>query len=854
MAALPTGHQPLVWPPPPDTVVKHGWKVLLALAVPAAVATYSGAHQPISDKERQWLTEELEQRKKRLREILEKSKALLAGEESARLRISGRELLTACSAVDQLSPGDGALSESLLCTAQLLKHEVLLANQETNAGTVARYRDGSELEKVLKSVEGLRALCRKSRRLAASKQLLSAIEELRSPEQSGTRTLRKLQSSDLSKALKLLALVKASLPFVGLTALMSMGVGVLKAAEVYYRAQSLEVFRSQGFHWGTFRRLTAALSITKGMALCLEVLQSRCEAWGDRQIAIALRTEMYRALLRQDFEWYRLGQKDERNVHEILGKTVFSLPVEVSAFLKAPRQLMDLLANVTAQAAVIRQRSSRLLYAMVALHWLQLGLNSGIRWLKRMALDTISHANPQPDNSLWMEPLLPQNLPTVRSFAAEGKALANWHVFWHQGNRVEQQRVSTEHAFAPLSQVCTEATTIAEEAWCGHLVQSGDVPAGEVESLMHYARNISQTFRGAYTDVQRMQTTLRPLAQAWDLLSVHPSIGIEGGRTPQSRARGEIAFEGVSFSYPGSTSAASPLVLQDVSFTVAAGSVCGLTGSSGGGKSTLIQLLERFYDPCKGKILLDGEDIRSLNPSWLRRQISVVSQRPRLFKVSLYENLTYGCDTPKTQAQVEEACRAANIYHLVFENPQRFPSGLHSHVSGDVLSGGELQRVAIARALLADSPILVLDEATSALDSESQSLVSQALDRVMVGRTVLSIAHRLETIKSADWIICLRGGKVVEQGTHTDLVSLGGHYAQLYNEQIESTSVGAQLSQSQAKDETHARPRFFNDAPEAHMDTEETTRHVKTTEDQNDEECTPRMKELRKASSRVLQA
>lgn len=861
--------RPLSWPPPPELVSRHGWKAFLAVAIPAALATYLGVRQPISEKEQEWLKTELERRKRRLQEIHGKAEALLAGDAAARLRISGRELLAACTAVDQLSPGDEAVSQGLLCTALLLQHEVRHVVQETAAGTAARYKDGSELEKVLLCVEQLRALAGGTfgiRQRTAS-ELKSTMEELRGLVHEGEAMVQRMRSSDLAKSLKLLTLVRTSLPFVGLTAVLSMGVGVLKAAEVYYRAQSLEVFRNKGFQWHLFRKVVSALAVTKAISLCLEVLQSRCEVWGDHRIASALRTEMYRVMLRQDFEWYRIGQKDERNVQEILGQTVFSLPVDVAAFLRAPRQLLDLVANVGAQAAVIRQRSSSLLYAMVAIHWLQMGLNTGLRWLKRKVLNAIEGANPKPANSLWMEPLLPQNLPTVKSFAAEGKALANWHVFWHQGERVEQQMAATEHVFAPLTQICTEATTIAEEAWCGSLVQHGDVPVGEMESLIHYAHNISQTIRNAYGDVQRMQKTFRPLARAWDLIAIKPSIGIDGGIIPCRRAKGEIIFENVSFAYPAASAASTPLVLRNVSFKVAAGTVCGLTGKSGGGKSTLIQLLERFYDPCSGRVLLDGEDIRSLNPSWLRRQVAVVSQRPRLFNVSLYENLTYGCDDEKTPAEVEKACRAANIYSLVFENPQRFPSGLHSHVSGDTLSGGELQRVAIARALLADSPVLVLDEATSALDSESQSLVSQALERVMAGRTVLSIAHRLETIKGADCIFFLGAGEVVEQGTHIDLVKAGGQYAELYNEQVKSTAVAAEEplpSQSKAKVEHGDLPG----APDSQSSEKSLSTRTEAQEDEeegegqdswaaaetepNEDSCSPRMAMLRRDSSRTL--
>ena len=250
-----------------------------------------------------------------------------------------------------------------------------------------------------------------------------------------------------------------------------------------------------------------------------------------------------------------------------------------------------------------------------------------------------------------------------------------------------------------------------------------------------------------------------------------------GGSLAIARARGEIEFRDVSFMY-GSDKGS---VLHNVSFHVQPGETVAIVGRSGSGKTTLVGLVPRFYDVQEGAVLLDGVDVREYRLTDLRSQVGFVSQDVVLFNDTIRNNIAFNA-VDKTQAQVEAAARAANVMEFVALQPQGFETPLHDR--GQNLSGGQRQRISIARALLKDSPVLILDEATAALDNESERRVQQELSVLMQGRTTLVIAHRLSTIESADRIIVLDEGRIVEMGNHRELLSLGGLYAALHGMQF----------------------------------------------------------------------
>jgi subfamily B ATP-binding cassette protein MsbA len=218
--------------------------------------------------------------------------------------------------------------------------------------------------------------------------------------------------------------------------------------------------------------------------------------------------------------------------------------------------------------------------------------------------------------------------------------------------------------------------------------------------------------------------------------------------------------------------------LQGISFTARQGDMIALVGASGAGKSTLVDLLPRFIEPTHGRITLDGVDLREITLPSLRALIGIVSQDTVLFNDSVRANIAYGAGDRYTPAQIEAAARAANAHGFISELPQGYDTALGER--GARLSGGQRQRLAIARALLTDPPILILDEATSALDTESERLVQEAIDRLLSGRTVFVIAHRLSTVVNATRIFVLDRGQIVESGTHAALLATGGQYARLH--------------------------------------------------------------------------
>jgi ATP-binding cassette, subfamily B, bacterial MsbA len=245
--------------------------------------------------------------------------------------------------------------------------------------------------------------------------------------------------------------------------------------------------------------------------------------------------------------------------------------------------------------------------------------------------------------------------------------------------------------------------------------------------------------------------------------------------------RESLRFEGVGFSY-----VPDEQVLRGVDFHVRPGEVVALVGPSGGGKSTLVDLVARFYDPTEGRILLDGMDLRQISPRSLRQRLGIVTQETILFHDTVRANIAYALPDSSLEA-VERAARAANAHEFIAQLPQGYDTVLGER--GTRLSGGQRQRIAIARAILRDPPILIFDEATSALDSESERLVQDAIEHLLQGRTVFVIAHRLSTILNADQILVLEGGRIVQRGTHEQLLAEGGLYGKLYRLQYEQRLV-----------------------------------------------------------------
>src|SRR6202020_1318183 len=315
--------------------------------------------------------------------------------------------------------------------------------------------------------------------------------------------------------------------------------------------------------------------------------------------------------------------------------------------------------------------------------------------------------------------------------------------------------------------------------WRGSLlILAGWMTAGELTVFLSYLASFFKPVK----DLASMNNSIAQTAVAVERIrTILDADAILPEKTDASEKtiKGEIVFDHVAFAYD-----ASCPVLRDVSFTVKPGQMIGVVGPTGSGKSTIMSLIPRFYDPTAGKGLVDGVDVRDYKLQTLRDQIGYVLQETVLFRGTLRDNIASGREGA-TEEEILEAAKLANADEFI----ARMPNGYQSLVGdrGDTLSGGQRQRIGIARAIIRNNPILILDEPTAALDTESERLVIEALERLMKGRTVLTIAHRLSTIRDADSIIVLKDGVVAEQGTHDELLALGGTYAELYSVQFDTT-------------------------------------------------------------------
>jgi subfamily B ATP-binding cassette protein MsbA len=366
----------------------------------------------------------------------------------------------------------------------------------------------------------------------------------------------------------------------------------------------------------------------------------------------------------------------------------------------------------------------------------------------------------------------------IKAFGRQDLELAHMQAASHATVEAALKARQVKSILSPVVNIVVALCT-AIVLWRGtSLIVAGTLTAGALTVYLAYLTKFFKPIKDLASMTSAIAQTTVALERIQKILDADQIIPEKPGATDPGTVKGEITFEHVAFGYGG-----EPPVLTDVNFTIKPGQVVGIVGPTGSGKSTVVSLIPRFYDPSAGRVLIDGKDISTHKLQALRSQIGFVLQETVLFRGTIRDNIGYG-RPGATEEEVIAAAKLANADEFI----SRMPHGYDSIVGerGDTLSGGQRQRIGIARAIIRNSPIMILDEPTAALDTESERLVIEGLQRLMKGRTVIMIAHRLSTLRDADKIIVVKDGVVAEEGTNDELIAKNGVYAELHRIQFES--------------------------------------------------------------------
>ncbi len=384
--------------------------------------------------------------------------------------------------------------------------------------------------------------------------------------------------------------------------------------------------------------------------------------------------------------------------------------------------------------------------------------------------------------------IIHEAISMMRVIVAFGREDHEYRKFRSQGEEAVDARVRLTVRQTAFSLVVNTTTALGSAVVLGlgvYQILQGRMTGGELLVVLAYVASIYGPLEAISNTIGSLQDRFVSLEMAFGLLDTEPQIRTVSGALRIEQVRGHVAFEDVDFSYEERAG-----TLTGVSFEAAPGQVTGIVGPTGAGKTTLVSLIPRFYDPARGRVTIDGHDIRDLDVDSLRAQISIVLQEPLLFSGTIAENIRYG-RLDASDDEVVEAARAANAHDFIMRLPKKYETELGE--KGARLSGGERQRIAAARAFLKDAPILILDEPTSSIDSRTEGVILDALDRLMEGRTTFVIAHRLSTLRRPDQVLVLDEGRIVEHGPVEALLREDGLFRQLWEAQMGPATMATDL-------------------------------------------------------------